>query len=292
MSVAAIISSGVRIAIPLILAGFGVLLVAKSGIVFLGMDGAMTIGCFWGVYVAYLTQNAMLGLLGSTAASIVYCLLFGVFVINGHGNQAVCGIGMNSVVNGLTSVLSVALLNSKNVSPQVVRLPSFKLPVIGTVTISFFILIGTLVLVYFLLKATTLGLRIQAVGENPSAADALGVNVNKYKYIALMLAGVLASLAGSEITLGQLGYFARGVTESKGLIAFSIVVLGAYNPVMIVLAGLLVGCVDAFQMRAQVFFNLPGQIFIMLPYVMTIVALLLSKHVKGPAAMGKPYIRS
>lgn len=292
MSVISILASGVRISIPLIFAAFGILLVAKSGIVFLGMDGAMTTACFFGVYAAYVTENVWVALLASMLFSILYCLVFGIFVINGHGNQSVCGIGMNYLVNGLTSVLSVVLLNTQNVSPQVVRLPMVTLPVIGKVTVNFFILILMLALVWFLLKATNLGLRIRAVGENPAAADAVGIHVNKYKYIALIFSGILASLAGSELTLGQLGYYARGITESKGLIAFSIVVLGAYHPVLIVLSGLLIGCIDAFQMRAQAFFDLPGQVFIMLPYVMTIAALLLGKRVKGPAALGKPYIRS
>ena len=103
--------------------------------------------------------------------------------------------------------------------------------------------------------------------------------------------GIFAGLSGAELTLGQMGYFSRGITASRGYMAFAITVLGAYNPPLILVAALFIGIADAFQIRAQSYFNIPGQFFIILPYVMTILALVVGKHFKGPAHEGEPYIR-
>lgn len=291
MNYASLFASTFRIALPLLLAALGILLSSKSGIINLGMEGNMMFSAFFGVVAAYYTGSAWIGMLCAIASAVVFSLLFGYFVIRGKADQVVCGIGFNFFAAGTTAVMLSALLNTKNVTPLVARLPAVNLPVIGETSISIFIALVVLVATWFLLERTNFGLRIRAIGENPAAADALGVNVEKYQFIAMILVGVLAGLAGAELTLGQLGYFSRGITASRGYMAFSIVVLGAYNPLYIVFASIFIGFIDAFQIRAQSFFNLPGQFFIILPYLLTIVALVFGKKMNAPAHEGKPYNR-
>ena len=291
MSIVALLSSGARIALPLLLAALGILLSSKAGIIYIAMEGNMMFAAFFGVYAAYVSGSCYIGEIAAILSGIIFALVFGLVVINGRGNQVVCGVGFNFFVSGITSVMLGSLFGSKNVTPKVQRLPVLKLPLVGKLSINIVIGLIMLLLLWLMLRNTSLGLRIRSVGENPQAADSLGVKVYRYQYIALILVGVFAGLSGAELTLGQMGYFSRGITASRGYMAFAITVLGAYNPPLILVAALFIGIADAFQIRAQSYFNIPGQFFIILPYVMTILALVVGKHFKGPAHEGEPYIR-
>ena len=141
------------------------------------------------------------------------------------------------------------------------------------------------------LLRTNWRLRLRSIGENPAAADTLGIDVNRYRFQAFLICGVLAGLGGAELTLGQVGFFSRNITASMGYLSYSAVVFGGYHPVMTVLTTFILGFFDAFQMRAQLTVDIPGEFLLSLPYVVTIIALSVFGKRNGPAMLGKNYGR-
>ncbi|MDL2294143.1 ABC transporter permease [Ruminococcaceae bacterium OttesenSCG-928-D13] len=291
MELSTLISSMLRLGTPLLLAALGVLVSAKGGIVNMGMEGNMLFGAFMSVYVTYLTGQPMLGLLASIPAGIIYSLILGAFIIKGRGHQVVCGLGLNFVVIGCTTVLLSVVWNSSGYSTDVPRLPQVKLPFLGQQSISLFITAVLVVAVWFFLEKTNTGLRVRSVGENPAAADSVGVDVVKYQFLAMVIAGALGGLAGAELAVGQMGYFIKQMTASKGFLAYSAVIFAGYNPYAVVLTTMFIGLLDAVQMRAQTMLNIPGQFLLMLPYLVTLLALIFVGDKKKPKAAGKTYVR-
>lgn len=291
MNIPALLQSAVRLGLPLIVAALGVLIASKAGIILIAMEGSLEMSAFIGIYVCWLTQQPFVGLIAGILASVLYMELFTLVVIKGRGNQVVTGVGFNFVATGMVSVMLSALMNTKNVTEKVPKLPSVTLPGLGTQSVVFFIAIAVTIITWFILYKTNFGLRIRAIGENPATVDSLGVNVHKYQFIAMILVGVLAGIAGCELTLGQMGYYSRSIATTKGYMAFTVVILGGYNPIWIFVWGILTGLIDALQMRAQSFFDLPGQLFLSIPYILTLIVLCFSKRSKGPKHEGEVYIR-
>lgn len=291
MNIVSLLQSGVRLGLPLLLAGLGILVSSKCGIILLAMEGALELSAFFSVYFCFLTNNPFFGQLMGIVVSILFMLLFTAVVIKGRGNQVVSGVGFNFFATGVSSVLLAALMGTKNISPSVARLPVWEFPLVGWQSINLPISIVLVILTWLMLNYTNFGLRIRSIGENPAAADSLGVNVHRYQFLAMIIVGILGGIAGSELSIGQMGYYTRSLATTKGYMAFSVVVLGAYKPARILLAALLVGLIDGLQMRAQTFFNLPGQLFLSLPYLLTIVALIIGKKARGPASEGICYQR-
>lgn len=285
-------SSGIRIALPLLLAGMGVLISARSGVVNMSMEGNLLFGAFASVWVTYLTGSPLLGQMAGISAGVIYALFLAFFIIVCRGNHAVCGIGMNFVGQGLTTVLLGTVFSASAYSPNVTPVMSVNLPILGKQTVNLFYTIALVLLLWFLLYRTNFGLRLRAVGENPTTADSMGISVMKYRLVALVLAGAFGGLAGSELALGQMGVFAKLMTASKGFIAYSAVIFGGYSVFGTVLSTLALGLLDALQMRIQLFTNvIPGQFLLMLPYLSTLIAMVFFGNIRKPAALGKPYER-
>lgn len=291
MQISTLISSMLRLGTPLLLASLGVLLSAKSGIVNMGMEGAMLFGAFMSAFVGYKTGSMLLGVLAAVISGAIYSVIMGVFIIRWRGNHVVVGLGFNFIVNGGTMVLLKTVWNSSGYSDPVGRLTQIKLPFFGQQSITLFITIVLVFATWFFLEKTNLGFRIRACGENPSTADSLGVSVDKYRFIALFIAGMLGGLAGAELCLGQTGFFAKLMTASKGFLAYSAVIFAGYNVWGCCLTSMLLGLLDAFQMRAQSMFNIPGQFLMTLPYLITLIALVAVNDKKKPKAAGTIYIR-
>ncbi|SFQ00021.1 simple sugar transport system permease protein [Oscillibacter sp. PC13] len=291
MEISTLISSMLRLGVPLLLAALGVLVSAKAGIVNMGMEGNMLFCAFIGALVTYWTDMPLVGLLAAVIAGLLYSLCMGVFIIKWRGNHVVVGLGFNFLMIGATTVLLKAVWNSSGNSAPLVRLPQMELPWLGQQSITLVIAIFAVFAVWFLLNKMNLGFRIRAVGEHPAAADSVGVNVMMYRFIALGIAGILGGLAGAELSIGQMGYFTKQMTASKGFLAYSAVIFAGYDPIYVVLTTMLLGLLDAFQMRAQSMFNIPGQLLLMLPYLVTLLALFGVGDKKKPKAAGKIYVR-
>lgn len=286
-----LLSSGLRLTLPLLLAGMGVLICARSGIVNMSLEGTMLFGAFSSVWMALLTGNPMLGQLAGIAAGIVYSLVLAFFIIVCRGNHAVCGLGLNFVAQGITTVLLGTIYGTSASTPITKPLLSVTLPLIGKQSINFFITIILVIALWILLYRSNFGLRLRAVGENPATADALGVSVTKYRVIALALCGALGGLAGSELALGQIGAFTKLMTASKGFLAYSAVIFGGYGVIGTAISTFVLGLLDALQMRLQLLVDIPGQLLLMLPYLCTLVTMVFVGNVHKPAALGRPYER-
>ncbi len=291
MDISTLISSMLRLGVPLLLAALGVLVTSKSGIVNMGMEGNMLLGAFAAVYGTYLFGSPLLGVLIAVMTGILYALLYGLFIIRGRGNHIVCGLGLNFVAIGTTYVLTKMIWDTSGWSTAVSRLPQFTLPWLGDQSISLTFAILALFAVWFLFNKMNLGLRIRSIGENPAAADSLGVSVAKYQFIALVIAGALGGLAGAELSIGQIGYFVKEMTAGKGFLAFSAVIFAGYSPIGVVISTMMLSLFDAIQMRAQLLFNIPGQFLLTLPYVVTLILLMGVNDSKKPKATGKTYVR-
>jgi simple sugar transport system permease protein len=227
------------------------------------------------------------------------------FISHGLGqNQSVTGTALNLFAAGITSFL-FSLINTTSIYPQVVTLKNVAIPylsgipIIGEVffnkDIITYIAYLMIFIVAFFLHRTVWGMQLVAVGENPQAADTVGVKVLKIRYAAALFNGLMNGLAGAFLTLVQLGSFSDNVTSGRGFIALALVVFGKRNPFGIFLGALFIGMANAMQFKLQIFnIGLPAQFFTGLPYILTIAALLLSASKKGtePASLGKPYIRS
>ncbi len=285
------LSSGIRITLPLLLAGLGVLISARSGIVNMGMEGNMLFGAFFSVWAALVTGDPLLGELAGIAAGVIYSLVLAFFIIVCRGNHAVCGLGFNFIAQGVTTVLLGTIFHSSAYTPYTEPFPTVVMPVLGKQTINLFITIVLVVLLWVLIYRTNFGLRLRSVGENPATADAMGINVVKYRFVALMIAGAFGGLAGSELALGQLNLFAKLMTASKGFMSYSAVIFGGYGVWGTVLSTFLLGMLDALQMRIQLFADIPGQFLLMLPYLFTLLTMIFVGNVKKPAALGKIYER-
>ncbi len=285
-----LISSGIRLTLPLLLAGMGVMVCARSGIVNMSLEGTMLFGAFTSVWMALLTGDPMVGQMAGIAVGIIYSLILGFFIIICRGNHAVCGLGMNFVAQGITTVLLGTVFGSGS-TPTTAPLPSVTLPIIGKQSINFFLTILIVVMLYVLVYHTNFGLRLRSVGENPATADSLGVSVIHYRFIALVICGALGGFAGSELALGQIGCFTKLMTASKGFLAYSAVIFGGYGVIGTTISTFVLGLLDALQMRLQLLADIPGQLLLMLPYLFTLIAMIFVGNVHKPAALGKPYER-
>lgn len=291
MAVSTLISSTLRLGTPLLLASLGVLISVKSGIVNMGMEGNMLFGAFMATYLTDLTNMPLVGLAGGVVAGVLYSLTMGYLIIKGKGNHVVVGLGMNFIVTGTTMVLLAHIWKTSGRSDEVARLPQMKLPWLGQQSISLVIAILCVAAVWFLLNKMVFGLRLRSIGEHPAAADSVGVDVARYQFIALIIAGALGGLSGAELSIGQMGYFIKQMTASKGFLAYSAVIFAGYNPIFLVLTTMLLGFLDALQMRAQTLLKIPGQFLLMLPYLVTLFALMGVGDQRRPRAAGKIYTR-
>lgn len=298
-SVVSLIVSTLRMSIPLLIAGMGAVYASRSGMMAMGVESMMLFGAFGGVFTSYLTGNVLLGFLTGMVCGAAVGLLFGLLTVRFRLNQVIAGVGLNLFMGAITTVLMEVVWKSSGNSPQVasltqaVRVPLLAdIPVVGTIfsslSVNFYIALVLLVITQYVVFHTPFGLRLRMVGENPTAANTLGIPVRGYKYTAMLICGGCAGLAGAYLSLDQLNMFVQDMTAGRGFIVLVMMALGKYTPVGTVLAALLFGFADALQINLQQTFDVPSQLVQMMPYIVTILVLTFGvKHVKGPAGTGK-----
>ncbi len=291
MAISTLLSSSLRMMTPLLFAALGVLVTSKAGVVNMGMEGNMLFGAFISVYFTYVTGNPLVGQIAALMFGMIYGLVMSFFIIICKANHTVCGLGLNFVAQGATTVLLGTVWNTSGISPAVAKFPSFTMGPLGLQSYNIIVVLMLCALVWYGMGRTNFGLRMRSVGENPAAADSVGISVGRYQLMAMIIAGALGGLAGSELAIGQTGSFAKLMTSSKGFLSYSAVIFGGYGVIGTILTTFVLGFLDAFQMRAQTVFNIPGQLLLMLPYLFTLIALIGVGNVKKPAAMGKIYER-
>lgn len=294
-----ILYSGIRLATPYLYASIGETFAQTSGVLNLGVDGIMLMGAYSGFFVGMKTGSLWLGLLAAAATGALMGLLMAVISVTLKAEQGISGIGLQLFGLGLSSLLFKETLGSVEsiVGFQPVKIPLLSdIPIIGEPLFNQNILVyGAFLLVplaAFILNKTTFGLKVRAAGQNPQAVDSLGVNVIQIRYITLTIGGVLAGIAGASLSIALINLFQENMTNGMGFIAVALVYFGGWRPWGVLGGALLFSFVNALQLWIQVKgINLPSDIAVMMPYILTILALAFARRVQQPSALTKPFER-
>ena len=305
----ALLTSGIRLAIPILLAVIGEIITEKGGVLNLGLEGMMLMGAIIGFLVTWFLEESLnptlaawLGLLGGAVAGLVMGLLMAFLAITLKADQVISSVMLVLLGQGLSAYIfrqQFSDFAAQVTGFEPLAIPGLAaIPLLGPIFFEQDIVVyltGLVVLgSWFLLNRTTLGLNIRAVGENPSAAETSGLSVSKIRYTATLIGASLAGLGGAVLTVAQLHFFVEGVTAGRGWIAVALVIFARWRPSLAVVGALLFGVADALQFRIQALGDerLPYETLLMLPYLLTIIVLFRGiKKTEQPEALGQPYIR-
>ena len=297
------LTSTIAMATPILLAALGELIVEQSGIINIGIEGAMLAGAFFGWAATYFSSSLAAGLMAAVAAAAATNALLAVLIVNLAVNQVVAGTALDILAAGLTGVLYRRLFGITAKAYTVAPLPQItlgaaaRIPLIGpalfkhnALVYSAFLLVP---LTAFIVRHTRYGLCLRAAGERPEAADALGLNVYRMRWQALLISGVLTGLAGAYLTLAYTNTFVEGISAGRGFVALSVVIVGRWNAYGVTAASLLFGAAMGLQFVLQASSGtLPYQLFLALPYALTVIVLaIVGGQAQAPSALGERYIR-
>ncbi|MEP7291411.1 MAG: ABC transporter permease [Chloroflexota bacterium] len=295
-----LIGATLRISTPILLGALGETVIERAGVLNLGIEGTMLLSAFSGFVIAQATGSLLAGLLAALLTGILLNLLMGLLAVTLGLNQHVSGLGITLLATGLALFGFRLLYGGSSVPPKLEQaFPQLRLfagtplePVFSQYIITYLALLLVPVLGWMLYR-TAFGLRLRAVGENPEAADTAGINVYLMRYLALVIGGALMGLGGAFLSLAQLGAFTHGIVNGRGWIAIAVVIFGNWQPRKVLLGALLFGGLQALQLRLQAQqIPIPYEIFLALPYVLTIVAITFAgRNASYPAALLKPYKR-
>ena len=296
-----IFAAAIRSSVPILYPALGGIFSERSGVLNIGLEGMMLISAFTAVVGSYFTGNPWLGVLCGIAGGMLAALIHAFMCINLRADQAIVGTGINILGQGLPNFLLLKIWGQQGISPVVPRIGEWRIPIVADIPIIGPILGQQSPLVYlalvlvpiswFVLFRTPFGLRLRSVGENPRAAETVGINVYRMRYWGVLLSGLFASLGGAFLSVSYLAQFVNLMTAGRGFIGLAAMIFGRWNPFGALFACLLFGFADAVQASAQAAGVLiPPQFLLTLPYVLTIVALIGAMgRAEPPAYDGKPY---
>ncbi len=303
MSLVGMLNATVVRATPIAFGAMAGVLSERSGIINIGIEGMLLGGAFTASVVASITQSGWLGLLAATATGAVLALFLGVMSIRFRVDQIIVGVVINLFVLGVTSFLTSQVLNHRPDLNSAPIFQSVKLPILGDIPVIGPVLFHQTVVAYamFLLVAATTfalfrtrwGLRTRAVGEQPRAADTLGVNVYRHQYLGTLYAGMIAGFGGAFFTIGTVGRFGENMTAGRGFIGLAAMIFGRWHPVGALAAAMVFGFADALQRQLAILQTpIPSEFLLMAPYIVTIVVVAgLIGRSRPPAAEGTPYVK-
>ncbi|HLK55465.1 MAG TPA: ABC transporter permease [Chthonomonadaceae bacterium] len=280
----------VTMATPLLLAALGENVVQKSGVVNVGLEGMMLTGALMAIIGTQWTNNPYLGVVVAAVAGAIIALLFGLFAVRLGANQVVVGVVVNLMALGLTGTLSRALYGKQQSFLTATPLPHL---LWNQTLLTLLALVATPML-WWWLNRTRGGLELRACGEQPIAAEASGVPVLRVRLMAVLFGGMMAGIAGACLSVGDVPTFNEGMSAGRGFIALAIVTSGRWNPWGCLCAALIFGCMDQLGVQGQALgVNLPHDLLLALPYVVTLLILLSSSRFsQAPASLGRPYRRA
>lgn len=295
-----LIAATLRVATPLIFGTIGELFAERSGVLNLGIEGTMFFGAFVGFVVADAAGSLWVGVAAAAGAGALAGLLMALLAVRLGLNQHVSGLGITLLLVGL-SLFGFRLVYGEprvppSIDPFAPLAPLGQLPILGPIVRQYALTYVAFALIpgaWWVVYRTDFGLRIRAVGENPEAVDAAGVDVYRTRYLALAIGGGLMAVGGAFLSLAQLGAFTFGIIAGRGWVCIALVIFGNWEPFKVLWGALLFGGVFALQLRLQTTgLQLPYETFLALPYVVTIVALAIAgRNAQYPAALLKPYKR-
>ncbi len=298
----AVVASGLTFATPLIFGALGGIISERSGVVNIGLEGMMLMGCYFGIFGADIAHTWLIGAVLGMAAGGLLALVHAYFSIHLRANQVVSGTAVNLLAVGLTGYLFIAQYGDNGTPGTLPQVPNVNLPVVTHVVFfgdafghtNLLTWVGLLLVpvVWWFLFRTRAGLRLRAIGEQPLAASTVGLRVMATRYVAVTVSGVFAALGGVYLSDGFDGSFNFNMTDGRGFIALAAVIFGKWNPFGALGAALLFGLSSALAYRLQTFSQTLGTLFLALPYALTLIAVAgLIGRSRPPAASGIPYVK-
>ncbi len=304
VGIPSLLGGAIGLSVPIVYGAMSGVIGERAGVVNIAIEGQLLFAAFLAAIVGSLTQNPYLAVLAGISAGMIVALILGAFTIKYAVNQIIVGVVLNGLVFGLTSFFLAQVLepneSTLNSTKRFTRIaiPGLeRIPVIGPVlfnqTIVIYVMILVVAGVWFMLYRTRWGLRLRAVGEHPQAADTVGIKVLRTRMRALLVGGALAGIGGAFYTVVSISAFNRNMTAGAGFIALAAVIFGKWDPIKAALAALLFGFASNLQSVLNVVGSpVPSQFMLMLPYVVTILAVAgLVGASRPPAADGVPYVK-
>jgi simple sugar transport system permease protein len=289
--------------VPFVLAAQGTMLGGRTGVFNVAQEGIMLVGASVGFLVSYLSGSNFIGVLAAMLVGGLFSLILAYFTTTLKMDQFVVGLALFFIGTGLSSLLPKLVIGVTLTPPLVPTLPDLPIPLLSKIPILGPILFNQNLLVYFsillsvglwyILFHTNLGLRLRSVGENPKAADALGINVTSNRYLTTIIGGMLIGLAGAYLPMVYTGTFTDLMVKGRGWIAIALTFFGGWSPLPIFLGSLFFADVEVLSFRFQVGTSvIPYQILTMLPYIATIVVMIFTfGKSRVPAFLGQNYDR-
>lgn len=295
----------ISLSVPLVFGALGGVIGERAGVVNVAIEGQLLLGAFSAAVLSSITGSPLVGLVGAMLGGAMVAFVLAAFAIKYLVEQVIVGVVLNVLVTGVTGFLFGALLvpnedllnSPERFAPIAIPLLS-DIPLLGPVlfdqTLIVYLMYVAVAVVAWGLYRTRWGLRLRAVGEHPQAADTVGIRVNPTRFWNVLLAGAIAGIGGAYFTLVSVPQFGKEMTAGLGFIALAAVIFGRWDPVRATLAALLFGFTTNLQNLLTVLKTpIPGEFMLMLPYLVTIIAVAgFAGQVRGPAAAGKPYIKS
>lgn len=296
----AVLDAAVRMATPLMLTALGGLFSERSGVINIGLEGILLTGAFGSVLATHYTGDPWTGVVAGIGAGVLISLLHAAVSIVFKADQIVSGVAVNLLAMGATQFLTWIIWGSSANSPPVPAMEHWCLPqswgalgrglsgVVGRYPPLVYIALALVVAAHIVLKRTPFGLRLRATGEHPEAADTLGISVSGMRFAGVLLSGALAGMGGAFLALNT-HQFVKNMSAGRGFIALAAMIFGKWTPLGALGACFLFGYAEAVQMGLQGR-GVPTQFVQMIPYVLTMVALVsVIGRARPPAALGKPY---
>ncbi len=305
MDIAVIVSIVISVcaaSTPLLLAATGELVVERSGVLNLGVEGMMIMGAVTGFAVAQVTGNPYIGALAAIGAGALFSLLFAFLTLTLVANQVATGLALTILGLGLSGMIGEGFVGEPGIKMTSFDIPILtEIPLIGKLLFGqdaiFYVSLILVALVSWFLFRTRAGLMLRSVGDNPGSAHALGINVIKIRYLAVMFGGACAGLAGAHLSLVYVPQWVEGMTAGRGWIALALVVFASWRPMRVLVGAYLFGAVTIAQFHAQALgIPIPAQFLTSLPYIATIVVLVIIARnrrmtmINTPASLGNSFV--
>jgi simple sugar transport system permease protein len=300
-AIVAVVAGGIRLAVPLLIASLGETYGQRSGVLNLGVDGIMLLGAFGGYYAVLKTGSPWFGLVVGVGVGIIMGLVSALMAVTLKAEQGISGIGVYLFGLGMSDLLFQKWVGTPR---PIDKFPKLDIPGLSDIpwlgemffqhSIVVYLAFAAIPLSMFIINKTTFGMNIRAVGENPEAADSLGVSVSGIRWATVTIGGTLAGVAGAVLAI-DLGIFQQNITNAQGFIAIALVYFGAWRPLGIMLGALLYGFVNALVLQMKVLEIIPddwSDIAAMTPAIITILALVVvASRFSPPSALTKPFTR-
>ncbi len=298
----AILLTVMTAATPLLLAAMGELVTERSGVLNLGVEGMMIMGAVTGFGVALTTGSAVIGMVAAIVVGALFSLLFAFLTLTLATNQVATGLALTLLGLGLSGMIGEGFVGQAGVRLGVLSIPGLSdLPYVGRVLFGqdpiFYISIALTIGVMWFLFRTRAGLTLRSVGDSHGSAHALGIKVIRIRYLAVMFGGACSGLAGAHLSLVYVPQWVENMTAGRGWIALALVVFASWRPLRVLAGAYLFGAVTIGQLHAQAIgLGLPSQLLSSLPYLATVVVLVLISRnkrltmVNTPACLGRPFV--